>query len=848
MLLENLLRHEDGRSVTAEHIAAVARGAVSSEKKPELLLHPARVLMQDHTGLAALVDLAALRDAVAQLGGDPSVVNPLRPTTVVVDHSVQVDSFGQARSLQRNLVREMERNRERYAFLKWAQGQLRGLNVVPPGNGICHQVNLELIGQVVWREQREGIWWAYPDTVVGTDLHTPMINGLSILGWGVGGIEAAAVMLGQPISMLIPEVVGVRLSGNLRPGVTMTDLVLTVTELLRNTGVVGKFVEFCGPGIDHLSVPDRATLANMCPEYGATVGYFPIDQQTIDYLRLTNRSQHGVRLTEAYARRQKLFRQPGQAEPTFGQLVSLDLGTVEPSIAGPRLPQQRIALSSAKRHIQELLKGRPTAEAATSQGSLRDGSILLAAITSCTNTSNPSAMLMAGLLARNAVRRGVGVRPWVKTSLSPGSRAVFSYLEAAGLIPYLEALRFHVVGYGCMTCIGNSGPLAPGVEEELRSSQVWGAAVLSGNRNFENRIHPAVRMNFLASPALVVAYAMAGRMDIDFEHEALAQDSDGEPVYLRELWPDAASLTAATGFAVDPAIYGHAFSKVTAGESDWQALQASQDKRFAWSKSSTYLKSPPHLAGVTQDLPALRDIKGARALVVLGDSVTTDHISPAGSIDPASDAGRYLLEQGVAKQDFNTFSTRRGNHEVMVRGGFSNPSLANRLVPGRSGPWTRVLPDDEITSIHEASRRYRAAGVPLLVIAGHEYGVGSSRDWAAKATRLLGVRAVLARSFERIHRSNLIGMGVLPLQFEGGESAESLGLHGDELFDIQGLAAGIVPQQRAMLRARRPDGSEVLCRVACRIDTPIEAEYLVHGGILPFMLRRLITAALPQSA
>lgn len=853
LLLENLLRHEDGRSVLADHIATVARGTESCGPKQELLFRPARVLMQDHTGLAALVDLAAMRDAVDRLGGDPSLVNPLRPTTVVIDHSVQVDSFGQAQSLQHNIGREIERNRERYEFFKWAQGEMAGLKIVPPGTGICHQVNLELLGQVVWHEQAGGMRWAYPDTVVGTDSHTPMINGLSILGWGVGGIEAAAVMLGQPISMLMPEIVGVRLSGSLRPGVTMTDLVLTVTELLRKTKVVGKFVEFCGPGLDTLSVPDRATIANMCPEYGATVGYFPIDQRTIDYLKMTHRPAHAIGLVEAYARRQGLFRAPGQTEPEYSQIVALDLRTVEPSIAGPRLPQQRIALREAKQRIQETLAQRPPARpdkakpADPQVPSLRDGSVVLAAITSCTNTSNPSSMLMAGVLARNAVRRRVGVRPWVKASLSPGSRAVSSYLQASGLLPYLEALRFHVVGYGCMTCIGNSGPLVQGVEETLRAADIWGAAVLSGNRNFENRIHPGVRMNFLASPAMVIAYAIAGHVDIDFEHEPLAVDADGEPVYLRELWPDAASMDAVMGAAVDCSIYRHASETVWFGEPGWQSLQAARGKRFAWPQSSTYLKPPPHLEHVGLQPPALQDIKGARVLALLGDSVTTDHISPAGSIDAAGDAGHYLLAHGVLERDFNTFSTRRGNHEVMLRGAFANPGLANRLVPGRPGPWTRLLPGGEITSIFEASRRYATAGVPLLLIAGHEYGTGSSRDWAAKATRLLGIRAVLARSFERIHRSNLIGMGVLPLQFEGEASAESLGLDGSEVFDIESLADGITAQQRLRVTARRADGSEILCRVVCRVDTPVEAEYLAHGGILPFMLRRLIASAPPSN-
>lgn len=852
LLLENLLRHEDGHSVTADHITTVAGGTESCGLKPELLFRPARVLMQDHTGLAALVDLAAMRDAVDRLGGDPSLVNPLRPTTVVIDHSVQVDSFGQARSLQYNIGKEIERNRERYEFFKWAQGEMPGLKVVPPGTGICHQVNLELLGQVVWHEQAGGVRWAYPDTVVGTDSHTPMINGLSILGWGVGGIEAAAVMLGQPISMLMPDIVGVRLSGSLRPGVTMTDLVLTVTELLRRTKVVGKFVEFCGPGLDTLSVPDRATIANMCPEYGATVGYFPIDQRTIDYLKMTHRPAHVIGLVEAYARRQGLFRAPGQRDPEYSQLVALDLGTVEPSIAGPRLPQQRIALRDAKQRIQEMLAERPPArpgkaEPADPQApSLRDGAVVLAAITSCTNTSNPSSMLMAGLLARNAVRRGVGIRPWVKASLSPGSRAVSSYLQASGLLPYLEALRFHVVGYGCMTCIGNSGPLVQGVEEAVRAADVWGAAVLSGNRNFENRIHPGVRMNFLASPAMVIAYAIAGQVDIDFEHEPLADDADGEPVYLRELWPDAASMDAVMGAAVDCSIYRHASETVWLGEPGWQSLQAARGQRFAWPESSTYLKPPPHLEHVGLQPPALQDIRGARVLALLGDSVTTDHISPAGTIDPAGDAGRYLLAHGVLERDFNTFSTRRGNHEVMLRGAFANPGLANRLVPGRPGPWTRLLPGGEITSIFEASRRYTTAGVPLLLIAGHEYGTGSSRDWAAKVTRLLGIRAVLAQSFERIHRSNLVGMGVLPLQFEGQASAESLGLDGSEVFDIESLADGIIAQQRVLLRARRADGREILCRVVCRVDTPVEAEYLAHGGILPFMLRRLIASVPPQ--
>jgi aconitate hydratase len=843
VLLENLLRFEDGRSVTRDDVEALARG----QKLREIAYRPARVLLQDFTGVPAIVDLAAMREAMVKMGGEAARINPLQPVELVIDHSVQVDEFGSETAFTRNAELEFHRNRERYAFLKWGQRALAGLRVVPPDTGIVHQVNIEYLARVVFDD--DGL--AYPDSVVGTDSHTTMVNGLGVLAWGVGGIEAEAAMLGCPITMRIPQVVGVRLRGALRPGVTATDLVLTVTEMLRKHGVVGAFVEFFGEGLDALSVADRATIGNMSPEYGSTIAFFPIDAQTLSYLRLTGRSEERIALVEAYARAQSLFRTPETPDPTYGEVLEFDLRAVVPSLAGPRRPQDRVALDAVRGSFETAAeqwgatRGLQASEAEAEV--LGDGSVVIAAITSCTNTSNPTVLIGAGLLAKRAVERGLRSRPWVKTSLAPGSQVVTDYLRAAGLDTYLDALGFHLVGYGCTTCIGNSGPLSPAVAEEVRQKDLIVAAVLSGNRNFEGRIHPQVRANYLASPPLVVAYALAGRVNIDLTTEPLGLDRDGKPVYLRDLWPDGAEIESVVSASVTPRLFTERYADIFKGDERWGELAVPEGERYAWDPESEYVRLPPYF----DDLPAAPslpvELRGARALVVLGDSVTTDHISPAGAIAGASPAARYLRERGIEPKDFNSYGARRGNHEVMMRGTFANPRLRNLLLPGVEGGETRYLPTaaerpnaGERMSIFDASVRYREDRTPLIILAGKEYGSGSSRDWAAKGPMLLGVRAVIAESFERIHRSNLIGMGILPLEFTSGERIASLGITGEECFDILGLQAGVAPGAPIAVRVTGADGTERTFATIARIDTPDEADYFRHGGILPFVLRELL--------
>ncbi|HWO26480.1 MAG TPA: aconitate hydratase AcnA [Kofleriaceae bacterium] len=885
ILLENLLRHEDGAAVSAEDIEALARWRADAEPSREVAFTPSRVLHQDFTGVPSLVDLAAMRDAMRRLGGDPGCINPRAPVELVIDHSVQVDDHGRPESLRKNAELELLRNAERYRFLRWGQRAFQRFQVVPPGMGICHQVNLEHLARVVFTERTTPRPRAYPDTVVGTDSHTTMVNGLGVLGWGCGGIEAEAAMLGQPISMLIPQVIGVELVGRLPHGATATDLVLSITQLLRRRGVVGAFVEFFGEGLLSLSLADRATVANMAPEYGATCGMFPIDAETLRYLRLTGRPEERVRLVEAYAKEQGLFWTANAPAARYTDIVALDLGAIEPCLAGPTRPQDRVRLPDVARSFQDArahLRSRGAASPAaaaprravpitlpgTLPGTLpdahdrgvhdlADGAVVLAAITSCTNTSNPALLFAAGLLARNAVARGLSTKPWVKTSLAPGSRVVTDYLARAGLARPLEALGFFLVGYGCTTCVGNSGPLPAPISKAIAEHGLVVAAVLSGNRNFEGRVHPEVRANYLASPPLVVAYALAGRVDIDLTTEPLGRDPTGEPVYLADLWPSREEIAGAIDRALSAASFKRVYADVFSGDERWAALAIPEGELFAWPES-TYVKSPPYFVGMTAAAPAVAPITGARVLALLGDSITTDHISPAGTIKVDSPAGKYLLEHGVAPRDFNAYGARRGNHEVMVRGTFANVRLQNRLAPGTEGGFTRHLPDGEVMAIFDAAERYRAAGVPLLVIAGKEYGTGSSRDWAAKGTRLLGVRAVLAESFERIHRSNLIGMGVLPLQFQPGEGAATLGLSGDEVYEVVGLAEALAsgrPAGRAVgrpvgraagravtVRAERPGGVRREFAATVRIDTPQEILYYTHGGILPYVLRQLLAA------
>ncbi len=852
VLLENLLRLEDGRLVTADDVRALADWTANQLPEKEIPFIPARVLLQDFTGVPVLVDMAALRDAARAFGRDPKRINPLFPVDLVIDHSVQVDAFGSTDAFEKNAALEHERNKERYAFLKWGQKALRNFRAVPPEMGIVHQVNLEHLADVVRVDRSGDVPLALFDSVIGTDSHTTMINGLGVLGWGVGGIEAEAAMLGQPSTMLIPEVLGVRLTGRWPEGVTATDAVLTLTHLLRKKNVVGKFVEFYGEGLDRLSLPDRATIANMAPEYGATMGFFPIDKETLAYLRLTGRPDELIRRVETYAKAQGVFRDDAP-EPHYSDILEVDLGTIAPTIAGPKRPQDRVALADAKASFLKSLtapvkdRGFEIPAAALSQkaavpggASLGHGAVVLAAITSCTNTSNPSVLIAAGLLAKKAVEKGLAVSPTVKTSLAPGSRVVTDYLHAAGLTTYLEKLNFHLVGYGCTTCIGNSGPLPDPVVKAIKEGSLVAAAVLSGNRNFEGRVNPHVKANYLASPPLVVAYALAGRMDIDLTNEPLGTDRRGNPVYLKEIWPSEKEIQEAQRAAVRPEMFRARYAAVNEGDAAWNALPVPTGDLYVWEEKSTYIKKPPYFDGMSKTPPGLADVRGARALAAFGDSITTDHISPAGSIAEDSPAGRYLLALGVSKKEFNSYGARRGNHEVMARGTFANIRLKNLLVPGVEGGVTVHLPSNERLAIFDAAARYQKEGVPLIVLAGKEYGSGSSRDWAAKGPRLLGVRAVIAESYERIHRSNLVGMGVLPLEFLAGESRDALGLTGRETFDIAGVAEGLTPKKKITVTARREDGTTRVFETIARADTPVEIDYLAHGGVLPAVLRQII--------
>jgi len=855
VLLENLLRHEDGRTVTVDDVKAMAKWLKDRSSQREIAYRPARVLMQDFTGVPAVVDLAAMRAAMQTMGGDARKINPLSPVDLVIDHSVMVDYFGGKGAFAKNVAMEYERNGERYAFLRWGQTAFDNFRVVPPGTGICHQVNLEHLAQVVWtadikdtKGKKRTV--AYPDTLVGTDSHTTMVNGLAVLGWGVGGIEAEAAMLGQPTSMLIPEVVGVKLTGRLREGATATDLVLTVTQMLRKKGVVNKFVEFYGAGLDDLSLADRATVANMAPEYGATCGFFPIDAETIRYLKATGRSAARIALVEAYAKKQGLWRTAKTPDPVFSDTLDLDIGTVEPSLAGPKRPQDRVPLSRAAAEfsaaltngfaVGDIAKREPVAGAGYSIG---HGDVVIAAITRCTNTSNPSVMLGAGLLARNAVKRGLKVKPWVKTSLAPGSQVVTDYLAKSGLQKDLDKLGFNLVGYGCTTCIGNSGPLPEPIADAVTKADLVAAAVLSGNRNFEGRVNPHVRANYLASPMLVVAYALAGSMNVDVVNDALGEDKKGNPIYLRDIWPSNQEIHATVRKCVTPAMFKKRYANVFSGDRLWRKVKTATGLTYAWDETSTYVQHPPYFAGMSDHAGSIADIAGARPLGIFGDSITTDHISPAGSIKKDSPAGSYLLAHGVTVVDFNSYGARRGNHEVMMRGTFANIRIKNEMVPGVEGGVTRHMPDGAQMSIYDAAMKYQGEGMPLVVIAGKEYGTGSSRDWAAKGTRLLGVRAVIAESFERIHRSNLVGMGVLPLQFKDGMTRKTLALDGSEMFDIGGLTAGIKPRMDVACRITRKDGSAQTITLLCRIDTLDEVEYYRHGGILPYVMRNLAKTA-----
>ena len=850
VLLENLLRHEDGTNVTRADVEALASWDPSADPSAEIVFTPARVLLQDFTGVPAVVDLAAMRDAVRALGGEPGRVNPLAPAELVIDHSLQVDRHGRPDASDLNARIEFERNRERYQFLRWGQNAFSNFQVVPPDTGIVHQINLEYLARVVFDQAPDGSARAFPDTVVGADSHTTMINGLGVLGWGVGGIEAEAAMLGQPIPLLIPRVVGFRLEGRLPEGATATDLVLTVVERLRAHGVVGKFVEFFGPGLDELPVADRATIANMAPEYGATCGIFPIDGETLRYLALSGRDPDRIALVEAYARAQGMFREPGEASSArYSEVLELDMGAVRPCIAGPRRPQDRIPLDGAKSAVHDAIAavregrggdgGRAGLELDSGPCELVDGAVAIAAITSCTNTSNPAVMLGAGLLAERARARGLSVKPWVKTSLAPGSLVVKSYLEKAGVLGSLESLGFHVVGYGCTTCIGNSGPLPPAVSEGIAAGDVIACSVLSGNRNFEGRVHPEVRMNFLASPPLVVAYALAGTTLFDFATDPLGHDREGRPVFLRDVWPSQKDVQEAIAGSIGSDMFRDRYGDVYRGDERWRGMEASASEGYEWSEDSTYVRNPPYFAGMGAEPPGFGEIEGARALVVLGDSITTDHISPAGSIQEGSPAGRYLTGLGVTPAEFNSYGARRGNHEVMMRGTFANIRLRNRLAPGAEGSWTTHLPSGERTSIYDAAMRYREEGTPLIVLAGREYGAGSSRDWAAKGPALLGVRAALVESIERIHRSNLIGMGVLPLQFRDGENADTLGLDGTEVYTTEGLEPGARAVTVIAAPAAAGGGAPKRFTARVRIDTPKEWDYFGHGGILHYVVRQL---------
>lgn len=868
VLLENLLRWEDGKTVTGDDLRALAEWLKDRRSDREIQYRPARVLMQDFTGVPAVVDLAAMRAAMHKAGGDPQRINPLSPVDLVIDHSVMVDRYASPAAFAQNVDIEMQRNGERYAFLRWGQNAFDNFRVVPPGTGICHQVNLEYLGRTVWTRDEDGRTYAFPDTLVGTDSHTTMINGLGVLGWGVGGIEAEAAMLGQPVSMLIPEVIGFKLTGKLREGITATDLVLTVTQMLRKKGVVGKFVEFYGDGLADLPLADRATIANMAPEYGATCGFFPVDQVTLDYLRLSGRPEQAVQLVEAYCKAQGLWRLPGQ-EPLFSDSLALDMHEVEASLAGPKRPQDRVALNQVRQAFDQFIELQPKPLAKDvgrleSEGgggvavgnadqageidyshagqthTLRDGAVVIAAITSCTNTSNPSVMMAAGLVAKKAVEKGLQRKPWVKSSLAPGSKVVTDYYKAAGLTPYLDQLGFDLVGYGCTTCIGNSGPLDEAIEHAIGSADLTVASVLSGNRNFEGRVHPLVKTNWLASPPLVVAYALAGSVRVDLSQDALGTGKDGQPVYLRDIWPSQQEIAAAVS-NVDTRMFHKEYAEVFAGDAQWQAIEVPQAATYVWQDDSTYIQHPPFFDDIGGPLPQITDVQGARILALLGDSVTTDHISPAGNIKAESPAGRYLRAKGVEPRDFNSYGSRRGNHEVMMRGTFANIRIRNEMLGGEEGGNTLHVPSGEKLSIYDAAMRYQQEGTPLVVIAGQEYGTGSSRDWAAKGTNLLGVKAVLAESFERIHRSNLVGMGVLPLQFKAGDDRKRLGLTGKERIDVLGLSnAQIRPGMSLPVRITREDGQQQQIEVLCRIDTLNEVEYFKAGGILHYVLRQLI--------
>ncbi|MHA6493387.1 aconitate hydratase AcnA [Pseudomonas borbori] len=871
VLLENLLRWEDGKTVTGTDLQAMADWLDKRSSTREIQYRPARVLMQDFTGVPAVVDLAAMRDAVAKAGGDPQKINPLSPVDLVIDHSVMVDKFASASAFEQNVDIEMARNGERYAFLRWGQHAFDNFSVVPPGTGICHQVNLEYLGRTVWTKEEDGQTFAFPDTLVGTDSHTTMINGLGVLGWGVGGIEAEAAMLGQPVSMLIPEVIGFKLTGKLKEGITATDLVLTVTQMLRTKGVVGKFVEFYGDGLAALPLADRATIANMAPEYGATCGFFPVDDITLGYLRLSGRPEQTVKLVEAYCKAQGLWREPGQ-EPVFSDSLELDMASVEASLAGPKRPQDRVALGRVRQVFDEFvgLRLKPTAKeegrllseggGGTAVGSeeskneieyeyqgqthrLKDGAVVIAAITSCTNTSNPSVMMAAGLLAKKAVEKGLQRKPWVKSSLAPGSKVVTEYFKAADLTQYLDALGFDLVGYGCTTCIGNSGPLLEPIEQAIQKNDLTVASVLSGNRNFEGRVHPLVRTNWLASPPLVVAYALAGTMQIDITRDPLGQDTHGQPVYLRDIWPSQEEIAKAVE-QVSTSMFRREYAEVFTGDEQWQAIQIPQADTYAWQADSTYIQHPPFFEGIAEAPPHIGDIHQAHILALLGDSVTTDHISPAGNIKADSPAGRYLREQGVEPLDFNSYGSRRGNHEVMMRGTFANIRIRNEMLGGEEGGNTVHIPSGEKLSIYDAAMRYQAEGTPLVVIAGKEYGTGSSRDWAAKGTNLLGVKAVIAESFERIHRSNLVGMGVLPLQFKAGQSRKTLKLTGQEKLRICGLdGVELHPLMNLTVEIGAENQAVERFEVLCRIDTLNEVEYFKAGGILHYVLRQLLAAS-----
>jgi aconitate hydratase len=846
-LLENLLRHEDDRFVRYADIEALAGWDPSSAAgatEKEVSFMPARVLLQDFTGVPAVVDLAAMRDALKALGGDPKKINPLIPAELVIDHSVQVDKFGAANAFAFNADMEMQRNIERYAFLRWGQKGFENFKVVPPDTGICHQVNLEYLARVVFREKQDSGWIAFPDSLVGTDSHTTMVNGLGVFGWGVGGIEAEAAMLGQPLSMLIPAVVGFKLHGRLPEGATATDLVLTVTQMLRKKGVVGKFVEFYGTGLSSLTLPDRATIANMAPEYGATMGFFPVDSETLSYLRFTARAADQVNLVEAYTKEQGLFRTDQTPDPIFSDRLELDLATVVPTMAGPKRPQDSVPLTNAKAAFEKSLTEAPKHTNVQNNGDnfdLADGSVVIAAITSCTNTSNPSLMLGAGLLAKKAVQRGLTSKPWVKTSFAPGSKVVTDYIEKAGLWPSLNSLGFHLVGYGCTTCIGNSGPLSEPISKAIRDHNLVAVSVLSGNRNFEGRINPLCRANYLASPPLVVAYALAGRMDFDIVNEPLAQDNTGKPVYLRDIWPSPQEVESTMRSAVTSEMFSREYADVFTGDEHWRALPVPEGDLYSWDEQSTYIKNPPYFEGMPKRPNPIADLQGLRVLAVLGDSITTDHISPAGSIQAEGPAGKYLIARGVSPKDFNSYGARRGNHEVMMRGTFANIRLRNQLAPGTEGGWTIHQPSGEQMSIYAAAMKYRDESVPLVILAGKEYGSGSSRDWAAKGTILLGVRVVLAESFERIHRSNLVGMGVLPLEFPPGENAKSLGLTGMEIYDFAGLRETFEPKKRIQVTVRDADGGVARhFHAVARVDTPFEVSYYQHGGILPYVLRQML--------